>query len=200
MKNSLLCSVMACLFLAACKGSTTPSDAALTVQSIEVTSTNHTIIIGQTEQMTATLIMSDGSRKSGTGTWSCSPASVASVTQNGLVTGLSAGDVDVIFDHSSGKQGVNHLTVRALWTQSGAGNAVFDMPTYVSKVKIVADYDGWSSNFIVEIAGRGVVNELLGTRWGQIHFEDTYSTTGGRVEVKFTFGPTWSFSEVPPTT
>jgi hypothetical protein len=49
------------------------------------------------------------------------------------------------------------------FTRSGLGDTVFDMPTYVSRIRIQAQYPGFSENFIVHIAGRHMVNELLGT-------------------------------------
>jgi len=88
------------------------------------------------------------------------------------------------------------LTPTPLFSRSGSGDTVFDMPTTVGRIKITADYRSNSSNFIVHIAGRGVVNELLGTAWNQTHFEGTYVTTGGVVEILFSSGVAWTFAEI----
>ena len=83
-----------------------------------------------------------------------------------------------------------------IWTASGTGDTVFDMPTYITRVKITGDYTSYSSNFIVHIGSAHVVNELVGTGWGQTHFEGTYVTTGGVVQILSSSGVRWTFTEV----
>ncbi len=89
-------------------------------------------------------------------------------------------------------------TPRPLFTASGSGDNVFDMPTSVARVKVTADYSGFVSNFIVKIAGRLVVNEIVGTSGIAVgtHFEGTYATTGGQVEITNSTGVAWTFTEV----
>lgn len=88
-------------------------------------------------------------------------------------------------------------TPRPLFTAAGSGDTVFDMPTTVSRVKITGDYPSRSSNFIVKIGGRLIVNELIGTSWPNgPHFEGTYVTTGGVVEITNSSGVAWTFTEV----
>jgi hypothetical protein len=82
------------------------------------------------------------------------------------------------------------------WSQNGSGDNVFNIPTYVSKVKITANFSGFSSNFIVKIANSLIVNELIGTGWGTTHFEGTYLTSGGVVQITNSNGVSWSFTEV----
>jgi hypothetical protein len=82
------------------------------------------------------------------------------------------------------------------WTRSGSGDNVFNLPTYISRVRIAADYPHNSSNFVVYINGRLIVNELVGYGWGQSHFEGTYLTSGGVVEIKLSSGVAWTFTEV----
>jgi hypothetical protein len=81
------------------------------------------------------------------------------------------------------------------WSRVGSGNTVFDMPTYISRVRIVGTYNQHSSNFIVRIGGRLVVNELLGTSWQQPRYEGVHLTTGGTVEITNSSGVQWSFVE-----
>jgi hypothetical protein len=83
-----------------------------------------------------------------------------------------------------------------LFARAGSGDTVFDMPTSVSRMRIVADYTGFSSNFIVRIGGRLVVNELLGRGWPSTHFDGTYVVTGGTTEITNSSGVTWTFIEV----
>lgn len=89
-----------------------------------------------------------------------------------------------------------HLQYIPPWSHGGTGDNVFDMPRTVSRVKITGDYTRNSSNFVVYIAGDLVVNELLGTGWHVTHFEGTYLTGGGTVEVKQSSGVNWTFTEV----
>jgi hypothetical protein len=84
-----------------------------------------------------------------------------------------------------------------LWTMSGTGNTQFEMPLFVTRVKITGRYTRSSSNFMVRIAGRLVVNELIGTQWGRTEFEGTYQIDGGgTVEIVSSTGVAWSFEEV----
>lgn len=90
------------------------------------------------------------------------------------------------------------LTPTPLFTRAGSGANVFDMPTTVSRIRIQATYGGSCENFIVHIAGKGVVNEILGTcsvASGRT-FDGTFVTGGGVVEVLFSSGVGWTFTEV----
>lgn len=90
------------------------------------------------------------------------------------------------------------LSSAALWTHSGSGDNVFDMPASVSRVRIEATYQQYSSNFIVHIAGAHIVNELIGTAWGTTSFSGTYQTSGGTVEIVDSSGVSWTFTQVCP--
>lgn len=83
-----------------------------------------------------------------------------------------------------------------LFTRTGVGDTVFDVPTSVRRILIQATYPGRTTNFIVRIGGRLVVNELLGTAWPSSSFEGTYVTTGGVAEITNSSGVTWTFTEV----
>ena len=83
-----------------------------------------------------------------------------------------------------------------LFTHGGTGDNVFDIPSYVTRIRIIADYGGNSSNFIVYIAGDLVVNELVGTHWNQTHFDGTYLIHGGTVQITNSSGVRWLFTEV----
>jgi hypothetical protein len=107
--------------------------------------------------------------------------------------------LSVTGDQTSGNAAINVSGTginTPIFTQSGTGDNVFTMPTTVARVRITGDYTRNSSNFVVYIAGRLVVNELVGTSWGTTHFEGTYLTTGGVTEIKLSSGVSWSFTEV----
>lgn len=269
--------VLFCLMFS-CKGSTTPEIPNPTATIVTVSSPNSEIAVGQIEQMTATVTMSDGTTKAATGTWGSDTPSVATVDQSGLVTAIKPGAATIYIDVSTagiielnevdclatatiqnttggmsaikdpkatrnlrGKEGlgktespnaeegvlakelvtkleIEHLSsagelsamgnlhgtkllkVRKIWTKKGKGDTVFDMPTYVSRVRITGTYMGYSSNFIVWVGGDLLVNELLGTGWGTTSYEGTHLTTGGVVEIEYSSGVSWSFTEVPATT
>lgn len=103
-------------------------------------------------------------------------------------------------DHTSGGPALNisgtGFNTAPLFTRSGTGDNVFDMPTSVTRVRITGRYTANSSNFIVRIAGRLIVNELLGTAWNQVDFAGTYVTSGGVVEITNSSGVAWTFTEV----
>lgn len=106
----------------------------------------------------------------------------------------------VVGDQTSGNAAINingtGVNNAPLFVMTGTGDTVFTMPTSVARVRITADYTRNSSNFIVKIGGRLVVNELIGTGWGTTHFEGTYAVTGGQTEITNSSGVTWSFTEV----
>jgi hypothetical protein len=82
------------------------------------------------------------------------------------------------------------------WKVSGSGDTVFEMPTTVQRVTITAHYSGFAQNFIVHIAGEGVVSELMGTGFHETDFTGTYLTNGGTVEIVSSNGVAWTFTEV----
>jgi hypothetical protein len=108
------------------------------------------------------------------------------------------GTLTINGDQTSGQNTVpiNARGVAPLFTRSGTGNTVFDMPTTVSRIHIVGTYNGNSSNFIVRIGGRLVVNELLGTGWSQTRYDGVHLTSGGVVEITNSSGVAWTFEEV----
>jgi hypothetical protein len=110
-----------------------------------------------------------------------------------------SGVVTVVCDSTTGTNtidwsgtGANTATP---WTNTGTGDAVFTMPMGVSRVKITGDYTGYGMSFTVDIAGVRVVDQLLG-KWYLSHFEETYATTGGVVEITNAPNVLWSFTEV----
>lgn len=110
-----------------------------------------------------------------------------------------SGTMTVQADHTSGP---NTMTITAmgigpLFSRSGVGDDVFDVPAYVSRVRITATYTGFSSNFIMRIGGRLVINELLGTGWTQTSFAGNYLLEAtGAATVTNSTGVAWTITEI----
>lgn len=81
------------------------------------------------------------------------------------------------------------------WRHAGQGNTVFDMPPYVTRVQIVGE---WlrrdTSNFIVRLNGRTIVNEILreSITYSGVHLV----SGGGVVEIVSSSNIRWSFQQV----
>jgi hypothetical protein len=109
------------------------------------------------------------------------------------------GTVTVQSDATSGANTtpISGSGLRDLFKRTGSGDTVFDMPADVARVHIVGTYTGFTSNFIVKIGGRLIVNELLGTAWGTTRYEGTLLTGGGGVvAITNSSGVSWSVEEV----
>jgi Carboxypeptidase regulatory-like domain len=101
---------------------------------------------------------------------------------------------------SGGDQTLNvQLDPVPLFSRGGSGNTVFDMPTSVSRIRVIADFGGYCQNFVVFIGGRLIANEILGScsvaTTGR-HYDAIALTTGGVTEIKDSSGVAWSFTEV----
>lgn len=118
-----------------------------------------------------------------------------------------SGTLTVNGDQTSGTNTINinatgSLTGLPTFSKSGTGDTVFDLPKYgISRLKVVGTYNQNSSNFIVKIDGRLLVNELLGTGWSQTRYEGTLlsgltSTSAGTIAITNSSGVAWSFEEV----
>ena len=179
-----------------------------------------TVNIGQTSTRTFTISNSGNSTLTFTGLTAVGGTGTAGYTASptsGSVTAGGSQQVSITFTPTAEKFYSNVLTVTAdqtsgnnainvsgtgynpnpIYTKTGTGDNVFDIPSYVTRVKITGDYSGNSSNFIVYIAGKLVVNELVGRGWGQTHFEGTYLIAGGGVaQVQLSSGVSWTVTEV----
>jgi len=95
----------------ACGDKKNPTAPTPTPTGVTVTSPNSTILVGQTEQMTATVTLSTGTTQVGTGTWGSDTPTVATVSQTGLVTAVSPGEVTIYFDATGDGRGTKRLRV-----------------------------------------------------------------------------------------
>jgi hypothetical protein len=87
---------------------------------------------------------------------------------------------------------------RPNFSRSGVGDTVFDMPLDVARIRVVGTYNGSSQNFIMRIAGRLIVNEIIGTCCGNVpRYEGTLLTGGGgTVEIRSSSGVSWVIDEI----
>lgn len=107
-----------------------------------------------------------------------------------------SGTVTVSGDQTAGGNTLP-ITASGKYTNSGSGDTVFDMPTYIRRIRVVGVYNGYGSNFIVRIGGSLAVNEILGDTTIGIgrRYEGTLQTTGGAVVITNSSGVQWSFEE-----
>ena len=86
------------------------------------------------------------------------------------------------------------------FTRAGVGDSVFEAPTHVTRVRVVGTFGGGCSNFVLRIAGRLLVNEIIGTCSIGIgpRYEGTLLTggSGGTVAITNSSGVAWSLEEV----
>ena len=83
-----------------CSGDDNPASPTPTVSSVTVAPANPggTIFIGETTQFQATSTLSNGQTEMRAGTWGSDNTDVATVDQNGLVTGVAAGEATIFVD------------------------------------------------------------------------------------------------------
>lgn len=112
-----------------------------------------------------------------------------------------SGQLTVNADHTSGTNtiafaGAGTLNGVPLFSRSGSGNTVFDMPTHVSRVRIRGVWNGTgTSNFIVRVGGSLEVNEILREMPNRT-YEGTHVVVGGVTEITNSSTVNWTFTEV----
>lgn len=90
-------------------------------------------------------------------------------------------------------------SLAAAWTgKSGTGDADFEIPSSVKKIRIQAAAVGGFTNFIVKINGFLIVNEGLGPAEVPMDYSGEHLLVGGgNVQISFSSGAAWKFTEVP---
>ena len=110
-----------------------------------------------------------------------------------------SGVLTVEANQTGGNNGINIRAIgdAPIWTMSGAGNSVFDMPTYISRVEIRGTWNETStSNFIVRVGGQLVVNVVLRD---SITYQGIHLVSGGVTEITNSANVAWTFTEVRTT-
>jgi hypothetical protein len=83
-----------------------------------------------------------------------------------------------------------------MWSRSGSGNTVFDLPASVSRLRIQGTWNQRdTSNFVVQISGRLVVNEILRTT---ITYDGIHLVPAGNrvVEITNSSAISWTLTQV----
>jgi hypothetical protein len=118
---------------------------------------------------------------------------------------LAGGSITMTYDHPSFNMRTQPIAIDRdtkvdvnivpLFTRSGRGNTVFDLPSYVSRLRIQGRWDQRdTSNFIVRMGGRSIVNEILRST---ITYDGTHIVTGGAVvEIVSSNNIDWQFTQV----
>jgi HYDIN/CFA65/VesB-like, Ig-like domain len=127
-----------------------------------------------------------------------------------------SGTLTVQGDHTGGTNtiaftGTGSLDGVPIFTRSGVGNAVFDMPLYVNQLHVVGTFTGQSQTFTVLVGPKGntcgvsfdpaicraIVSDILGTFVGRTTYDNTVQTGGGgTVSVALSTGVSWTMTEV----
>lgn len=155
------------------------------------------------QQLVATATLSNGTTQTVTtqATWSSTNVSVADVNTSGAVTVRNAGTADITAVYQ-GKLGGVTFNVPPPWAQSGSGDNVFVVPSFVTRVRIDATYNGSCQNFIARISTSptSLVNTIIGTcsvAETRSPFSGTYAiNNGGTVTITSSTGINWTFTQV----
>jgi uncharacterized protein YjdB len=123
---------------------TTAAAAGGAVATLGLTPTSASVLVGSNQQLTATLKDLLGNVVTGVVTWSSGSAGIATVSGNGLVTGMAAGSA-TISGTSAGITGTATIAVSA--PSSGGGGIVFqsDWSTAGTAASAVTDGGRWGS-------------------------------------------------------
>lgn len=90
------------LFVVSCGSTPAPTP---TISTVTISSPNTQVFIGATEQFTANSTLSNGTTQTPTGTWNSDNASVATISQAGLMTGVGSGQATIFFNATNGPTG-----------------------------------------------------------------------------------------------
>jgi hypothetical protein len=88
---------------------------------------------------------------------------------------------------------------RQTWSRTGVGDAVFDMPTYVSRVRIYRHLQRPEFELHRPIGGRATVNEIIGTSTPftiGVRYQGDHLVTGGVTQITNSSNVQWSFEEL----
>lgn len=167
----------------------TPTTFTLTGQ---VTSTSGAALSG------ATVRIVDGANAGRSTTTSAGAYSLPGLSLSGFTLTASAANYVASSQGVTltSNQSVNfQLAPTPLFTVSGTGNTVFDMPASVARVRIQGRWlNRDTSNFVVRIGGRLIVNEILRT---VLTYDAIHLTGGGGVtEIVSSGAIAWTFTEV----
>jgi hypothetical protein len=129
---------------------------------------------------------------------------IGGLTFAGMSVNVSASGYDSVARGVTLTSGVTSTTVNfallpsVRWSKTGSGNQVFDMPAYLTRVRIQGSTRSRCENFVVYVASRLIVNVILGTCSvaNAPSYDGTHLVSGGTVETQISTGVDWTFTEV----
>lgn len=204
--KSLIALLSICVLTVGCGSSSTTAPTASTATPVvttpttftlsgTVTSTTGAAISGATVRVVDGPNAAKSTTSGATGAYSLTGLSVSGMTVNASATNYTATSKGVTLTTSQAMD--FQLAPTPLFVQSGVGDSVFTIPSSVSRVRIQATPSTSCQNFAVQIAGRLVVNVILGTcsvADSRTH-DGTYLTSGGVTQVTISSGVSWTFTE-----
>lgn len=114
--------------------------------------------------------------------------------------------LNVVGDQTSGGAAINvsgsGVNPNPIFVQSGVGDSVFTLPSYVTRVRVDATYGGSCQNFIVRVSTTvgSIINVIVGTcsvADTRSPFTGTYAiNNGGVVSITSSTGIAWTFTEI----
>lgn len=165
----------------------------------------------------ATLTFTSLSCAGGTGTagYTASPTS-GTIAPGGTTTvtvhfapttaGFLSCVLSVVGDQTSGGAAINisgtGVNPNPIFVQSGIGDSVFTLPSYVTRVRVDASFSGSCQNFIVRVSTStlSLINVIIGTcsvADTRSPFTGTYAiNNGGVVTITNSTGVNWTFTEL----
>lgn len=130
--------------------------------------------------------------------------SVAGCGGGGDNSGECSGSPEYCAEFSSNAGGTTastatSSTLAAAWVgKSGTGDTAFEIPSSVKKIRIQAAAIGGVTNFFVKIDGVPIVTKVIGpTEVPTDYSGDHLIGDGGTVQITFSSGATWKFTEIP---
>ena len=192
-----------------------PTPQTLSIQAPTAFTDSRVLKVGQTAKLRANIEMSDGSvRENVSAEWTSSNTTVATVSDNGLVTARKPGGFNLRVTAEGLTARISGLRVvpkPTPWRRSGTGATILDLPTRITRIRIEGKYNGRGENFVVWCgisSDRGglLVNEILGTsyqtRYSGIH--SALRSYGGQgnpcreLQVEHSQGVRWTITETSP--
>ncbi|GAB3657195.1 hypothetical protein [Ramlibacter alkalitolerans] len=112
--------------------------------------------------------------------------------------GECSGSAQLCADAGAGPGGGGGGSVVQIFTRSGTGDASFQLPADVRRLRIRGTSAAASQNFVVSIGGSFAVNTPIGSAQTPPTFDAEVAVSGGStVEITQADGITWSVEQVP---
>jgi hypothetical protein len=207
MKKLIALSALAALIalLPACKGSTTP----LTVESIIMNSARSWVYIGETEIIHASARMSDHTNEAiANGTWTSDNPAVATVDNQGIVTALSSGmvNISVAFGGKTGTRAMRCLpNYGGTWTgtytvTACAATGDFDLYGFCGVLPsgTVLNTDLVLTQAGDQVTGQFFLGTLMASATGPVAMDGQLALTGRVVEGDFTIDTAYTLQSTVP--